>query len=1004
MSGRTLTSSLVVRLVDQATRPARGISNSLLGIQQAGMKAGQVSFGDRLTAGLRRNDAALTKARGGIVDAVAGYYTLRNAIAAPVREAMLFQSAMADVRKVVDFPTPKSFSDFRNGLMALSKEVPISVNGLAAIAAAAGQAGIAGDDLNRFTKTAAKVGVAFDISADQAGEAMAKLMTGLGLTIDEVTLLSDAMNHLSNSQASSAAEILDVVRRVGAQGKQFGFSATEVAAFGSAMIASGAQSDVAATSFRNMGKALTAGDSATKRVRNGLKAIGLDAKTVARRMQEDAVGTTLDVLERISKMPKEMQAALSTDIFGSEARALGPLLTNLELVRDSLGLVDDASKYAGSSFKEFEVRAGTFENAVQIFNNRLSAMKVVIGAALIPAINRLMGALEPVIETVTAFAQAHPELVSNVLAAVASVIAFKVAVSGLKFAGLLGRGGALSMLAFGMNTVGKASARLWAAAAANVAYQGSLKSMAGGGALTKIQRLGAAVRGLAFGIPGVAGLSGVFGLLAKAATAVGARIAGVSAPVWAAIAVAVAAVAAAGYSLWKYWDRISSVFSGVARRIGEELSPALELIKPVLEAISPATDAVGAAFQSMQDVVGGVIQWIKSKWGEFKTWIGGFFSREVLSDSDKAAFEQSGYEMADAMVASIKSVINDLVSWFAGIPQRILDAIGSINLGGLIKWPEPPQWWQQLFGSDDVDTASAPPPSAMDYEGFDTLSGDQKNATRILEQDAAAGNLPTPQALSELESHAGNLRAEISAIRSEIDALVDGPMKNAIVQGKQPELDQLQADLQEIEGELEIGRVRADELTWALGVVSETEATPEISTASIDAALRKVRELASELRSVSKGSVPGSSSVPIDGKRERGGPVEAGGTYLVGEKGPELVRFGASGFVHNARQTMAMLRGFASNSNGKGPSNAVPSLHNLISRSENTVAATVRPGPSTGGSRPAPTSIEFSGPLIGSLTVHQGRDPMAIVEQLGEAFEQKISAIMRGLHADYGGT
>jgi hypothetical protein len=34
-----------------------------------------------------------------------------------------------------------------------------------------------------------------------------------------------------------------------------------------------------------------------------------------------------------------------------------------------------------------------------------------------------------------------------------------------------------------------------------------------------------------------------------------------------------------------------------------------------------------------------------------------------------------------------------------------------------------------------------------------------------------------------------------------------------------------------------------------------------------------------------------------DGKRALGGPVNANGTYLVGERGPELVTFGRSGMV-----------------------------------------------------------------------------------------------------------
>lgn len=239
MAGNTLTSSLVVRLLDQVSAPAKKVGGALLGLDRSARQAAN-GFGGRLNIAAERNSRSLEVARGGMIDAIAAFIALKNAICGPVREAM------ADVKKVVDFPTPEALQEFEKGLIDLSKRVPLSVNGLAQIAAAAGQAGIAGADLNRFTEAAAKVGVAFDISADKAGEAMAKLMTGLGLSIDEAVLLTDSMNHLSNAQASSAAEILDVVRRVGAQSKQFGFSATQVSAFASAMISAGAESEVAA--------------------------------------------------------------------------------------------------------------------------------------------------------------------------------------------------------------------------------------------------------------------------------------------------------------------------------------------------------------------------------------------------------------------------------------------------------------------------------------------------------------------------------------------------------------------------------------------------------------------------------------------------------------------------------------------------------------------------------------------------------------------------------------
>lgn len=704
MAGGTLTSTLIVRLLDQVTKPARSAGSALLGLNRAA-NAASGTFGARLGAAIQKNNAALADARGGLVDAVAGFYALKTAIGAPVREAMAFESAMADVKKVVDFPTPKAFQDFQAALVDLSKRVPMSVNGLAQIAAAAGQAGIAGDDLIKFTEAAAKVGVAFDISADQAGDALAKLMTGLGLTIDQAVLLTDSMNHLSNAQASSAAEILDVVRRVGAQSKQFGFNATQVAAFASAMISAGAESDVAATSFRNMGLALTKGASATKAQRGAFKELGLDAKKVAKNMQKDAVGTTLDVLEKISKLPKEMQASVSSDLFGNEARALGPLLTNIKLLRDSLGLVDDQSKYAGSSFKEFEVRSKTFANAVQVFNNRLTALKIVIGAALIPALNDLIGRISPLVDQITTFAQANPELTRTILEAAAAVVAFKVAATSLRYVGLQGRGGLLSAVSLGFNTIGRAAIGATTAVREAVGLQRALGAMSGM-KMTGLQTVATALRAMVLAVPGVSAIAG-------ALSAVGAALATITAPVWLAIGAAVAVVAAAGALLWKYWDRISSVVGGVAKRIGEELQPAFDRLKPALDLIRPVISGIGDAFS-----------YAGEKLSQFAGWIGSFFSKEVLSDQQKAGFEKAGYDVADMMINAIKSAFNGLLDWFKGLPAKIVEAVGQIDLSGLIKVPD-------IMGMLGFGGNPTPPPAPANGNAPGSLSGHRANGGNV---------------------------------------------------------------------------------------------------------------------------------------------------------------------------------------------------------------------------------------------------------------------------------
>ena len=55
------------------------------------------------------------------------------------------------------------------------------------------------------------------------------------------------------------------------------------------------------------------------------------------------------------------------------------------------------------------------------------------------------------------------------------------------------------------------------------------------------------------------------------------------------------------------------------------------------------------------------------------------------------------------------------------------------------------------------------------------------------------------------------------------------------------------------------------------------------------------------------GIVPATPSVAIDGARAAGGPVHANGTFLVGEKGPELFVPGRSGTVHSSRDSQRLL-------------------------------------------------------------------------------------------------
>lgn len=376
-----------------------------------------------------------------------------TSVSAPVREAKEFESAMADVRKVVDFESPEAFKKMSQDILDLSTRIPIAADGLAAIVAAGGQSNIPREELLKFAEMAAKIGVAFDISADHAGTSMSEIKTALRLTLDETGSLFDAMNHLSNNSAARADKLLNFLNSAGADGAGFGFDETETLAIGAAMIAAGAGADTAATSFRNMGRALARGESATERQSSAMAALGLESTSVAKRMQRDAVGTTQDVLRRLSELPAHLRASTMSDLFGNEARELTKLLNNMKLMPDMLALVAKETEYLGSAQAEYEERAKATANNEELTANAWRELSTVAGETVLPVYNELLTLTRDILKSATAWIKEHPKLTKAVLLGGAALGTMAVA-GGVLLTAAAALVGTLAVLKFGLVGLG----------------------------------------------------------------------------------------------------------------------------------------------------------------------------------------------------------------------------------------------------------------------------------------------------------------------------------------------------------------------------------------------------------------------------------------------------------------------------------------------------------------------------------------------------------------------
>ena len=502
-------------------------------------------------------------AKGAFEDATKGagllYYkaqSLASMFAAPAQAAIQFESSMADVKKVVDFKTPQQFKEMSDDILELSKRIPMTADALAQIVAAGGQSGIERESLTSFAESAAKMGVAFDITAEQAGDMMAKWRTAFKMNQEEVVKLADKVNYLGNTTAASAPLISDVVTRIGPLGEVGGVASGEIAALGASMVGSGIQSEVAATGIKNLILSLTAGESATKSQKEALQGLGLESEVVAKNMQSDAKGTILQVLSSIQALSKEKQAAALSELFGKESlSAIAPLLSNLDGLKENLDKVADAQKYTGSMEGEFAARSATTANSIQLMSNRANAAQIAIGNGLLPVIAPAMEIIGGLATRVGELATNYPGLTQGVIIATGA------------FATLYGVIAAGKIIAMEMNAV-------------KFTYLALMKSSIAKTIIAStVSKASAAMTGL---------MTGAQWALNAAMTAnpIGLVIAGI------------AALIAIGYVLYQNWDTISAFASTMWEGGKQAIANFGETI---MNKISSICDTVTQKWQSLKD-------------------------------------------------------------------------------------------------------------------------------------------------------------------------------------------------------------------------------------------------------------------------------------------------------------------------------------------------------------------------------------------------------------------
>ncbi|EAI0275411.1 phage tail tape measure protein [Campylobacter jejuni] len=552
-------------------------------------------------------------------------------------EAISFESAMADVRKVVNFDEGDDIKKMSADILKMSQTLPVTANELAAIAAAGGQIGLGSKDVREFTNLVTKMKVAFDMSAEDVGDSVAKIKNILGISLKDMEDLGDSINNLSDNSASKAREIIDVMKRTAAAGKQIGFTKEQIAALSSSFISLGKGPEVAGTAINSLYRVLATADNMGTKTESAFAKLGISGAFLKQASFDDPQKALDMFLQRISKLDQKEQMGVLVDIFGREfADDMATLVGGLDTYKEALKNAGDEAK-KGSLQREFDTRAATTENSIILMKNAFNSLAINLGSVFLPAISWVSAGISYLVNSITYITGLVPGLngvlgglIATFLLAKPAVLAYAIAKNYLKDCTILLKSALIKtrihLLAF-RNSCILSNITLKAKTVTTTIYTTSLKALSFVlGGLNKV------FKAVAIGIRvlSVAMMSNPIGLILRG------------------IAIVAGLIIA-------NWDKVKSWFKSFI----EWLKPVWE---PIYNVIKAVFDKCALVFTSFKDIIMSVASPLAEFLNSIWQGIGDFFYSIFGSLFD--------------WFASKLSWVGDMISSISGFIKDALDFVG----------------------------------------------------------------------------------------------------------------------------------------------------------------------------------------------------------------------------------------------------------------------------------------------------------------------------------------
>lgn len=404
-----------------------------------------------------------------------------EALAECAKSSIEFETAVTGVYKTVD-GSDEQLKELTEDIKRLSTEIPKSTTEIAHVAQAAGQLGIATDDIMAFSEVMLALGVSTNLSAEEAASSLAKFANITGTASGEYEKLGSTIVELGNNFATTEADIVEMSLRLASAGTLVGMAETDILALATAMSSVGIQAEAGGTA---MTKTITAIENAVQRGGEKLEQFADVSGLSAQEFSEMWNGSPIEAIEAFiaglgSLEERGENATLVLDDMGLNAIRQGNMLKSLSLASEKLTNAIDMSNSAWAEntalAKESGLFYGTTEGKLERAANSFNNLKIAVGDVFTPVLGTLAEAASSALSGLTSFVENNEFLVIGATAAAASVGILAAGVMGLPaLFGLAAKAVAAFTVAMNAHPILLAVSAISAAATAIVLFSASAR-------------------------------------------------------------------------------------------------------------------------------------------------------------------------------------------------------------------------------------------------------------------------------------------------------------------------------------------------------------------------------------------------------------------------------------------------------------------------------------------------------------------------------------------------